>query len=73
MFFCHPPPHLAGDPFPSPSFLLTTFTSYSFLNDVGRITSRDYEPSPDDVVRARLRTMGVQEYKFVFDKGGLTL
>ena len=38
----------------------------SFLNDVERIASRDYEPSDDDVVRARLRTLGVQEYKIEF-------
>ena len=29
----------------------------------------DYEPSDDDVIRARLRTIGVQEYRFIFDKG----
>jgi hypothetical protein len=39
---------------------------YSFLNDVERIASRSYEPSDDDVVRARLRTLGVQEYKIEF-------
>ena len=41
----------------------------SFLNDVARIAARTYEPSDEDVVRARLRTMGVQEYHFKFDKG----
>lgn len=35
-----------------------------FLNDIDRIVSRDYEPSDDDVVRARLRSVGVQEHKF---------
>ncbi|KAH9830772.1 G-protein alpha subunit [Rhodofomes roseus] len=35
-----------------------------FLNDVVRVAARDYEPSDEDVVRARLRTMGVQEYRF---------
>ncbi|KAI0314443.1 G-alpha-domain-containing protein [Amylostereum chailletii] len=40
-----------------------------FLNDVDRIVRRDYEPSDDDVVRARLRTLGVQEYSFTFEKG----
>ncbi|TFY59169.1 hypothetical protein EVJ58_g5950 [Rhodofomes roseus] len=35
-----------------------------FLNDVMRVAARDYEPSDEDVVRARLRTMGVQEYRF---------
>lgn len=37
-----------------------------FLNDLERIASRSYEPSDDDVVRARLRTLGVQEYKLEF-------
>ncbi|KAM5543110.1 hypothetical protein V8D89_002984 [Ganoderma adspersum] len=40
-----------------------------FLNDVKRIAAEDYQPSDDDVVRARLRTMGVQEHRFVFEKG----
>ncbi|EMD34917.1 heterotrimeric G-protein alpha subunit [Gelatoporia subvermispora B] len=39
-----------------------------FLNDVSRIATRDYEPSDDDIVRARLRTLGVQEYKIRFEK-----
>ncbi|EMD34541.1 heterotrimeric G-protein alpha subunit [Gelatoporia subvermispora B] len=38
-----------------------------FLNDVGRIATRGYEPSDDDVVRARLRTLGVQEHHLVFE------
>lgn len=33
---------------------------------------RDYEPSDDDIVRARLRTMGVQEYRFMFERGAST-
>ena len=36
------------------------------MNDLERIASRSYEPSDDDVVRARLRTLGVQEYKIEF-------
>ncbi|KII91090.1 hypothetical protein PLICRDRAFT_52763 [Plicaturopsis crispa FD-325 SS-3] len=35
-----------------------------FLNDVDRIADSSYEPSDGDVVRARLRTLGVQEYVF---------
>lgn len=42
---------------------------FSFLNDIDRIAVRDYEPSDDDIVRARLRTMGVQEYRFMFERG----
>jgi hypothetical protein len=41
----------------------------SFLDDVDRITARGYEVSDDDVIRARLRTVGVQEHHFVFDEG----
>ncbi|EMD30978.1 heterotrimeric G-protein alpha subunit [Gelatoporia subvermispora B] len=41
----------------------------SFLDDVARVAARGYEPSDDDVVRARLRTMGVQEYRFKFERG----
>ncbi|KAL0952601.1 hypothetical protein HGRIS_006856 [Hohenbuehelia grisea] len=40
-----------------------------FLNDADRIATRTYEPTDDDVIRARLRTLGVQEYRFVFDSG----
>jgi guanine nucleotide-binding protein alpha-1 subunit len=38
-----------------------------FLNDLDRIATRTYEPSDDDIVRARLRTLGVQEYRISFD------
>jgi hypothetical protein len=50
------------------------------LNDIDRIARKDYEPSNNDVVRARLRTLGVQQYNFhveqmghewqIFDVGG---
>ncbi|EPQ57632.1 G-alpha-domain-containing protein [Gloeophyllum trabeum ATCC 11539] len=40
-----------------------------FLNDIDRIASQDYEPSDDDVVRARLRTVGVQEHRLKFERG----
>ncbi|KAG5641747.1 hypothetical protein DXG03_004292 [Asterophora parasitica] len=39
-----------------------------FLNDLDRIATRNYEPSDDDIVRARLRTTGIQEYKIHFGK-----
>ena len=41
---------------------------HSFLDDISRITKLRYEPTSDDVVRARLRTMGVQEYSFISEK-----
>ncbi|THH26385.1 hypothetical protein EUX98_g7798 [Antrodiella citrinella] len=40
-----------------------------FIADVMRITKRDYVPTNEDVVRARLRTLGVQEYHIHFDTG----
>ncbi|TFK74544.1 G-alpha-domain-containing protein [Pluteus cervinus] len=43
-------------------------TSGFFLDDVDRLASSDYEPSDFDVVRARLKTNGVQEYHFKLDK-----
>ena len=39
------------------------------MNDIRRIASRDYVPSDGDVVRARLRTLGVQEHRIKLTKG----
>jgi hypothetical protein len=44
----------------------TFFQLCSFLDDIDRIATRTYEPSDYDIVRARLRTVGVQEYKIQF-------
>lgn len=41
----------------------------SFLDDIERIATKDYEPSDNDVIRARLRTLGVQEYSFWVEQG----
>ncbi len=41
----------------------------SFINDTERIADRNYNPTDDDVIRARLRTLGVQEYRFILDHG----
>ncbi|SJL11623.1 uncharacterized protein ARMOST_15029 [Armillaria ostoyae] len=35
-----------------------------FLNDLERITSLKYMPTDDDVLKARLKTVGVSEYRF---------
>lgn len=40
-----------------------------FLNDLDRVTAQNYRPIDDDVVRARLKTMGVSDYSFVIDQG----
>lgn len=41
----------------------------SFINDADRISDRNYQPTDDDVIRARLRTLGVQEFRFILDRG----
>ncbi|KAF5345566.1 hypothetical protein D9757_013439 [Collybiopsis confluens] len=38
-----------------------------FLDDIDRIASKSYIPSDDDIVRSRLRTVGVQEYRIHVD------
>ena len=40
----------------------------SFLDHAMRVGSRNYEPTDDDVLHARLRTVGVQEYRLPFKK-----
>ncbi|OBZ73276.1 Guanine nucleotide-binding protein alpha-4 subunit [Grifola frondosa] len=42
-----------------------------FLNDAARIATWAYEPSDDDIVRARLRTLGVEEHRFTMESGAL--
>ncbi|KAF9260661.1 heterotrimeric G protein alpha subunit [Marasmius fiardii PR-910] len=37
-----------------------------FLNHLDRITAPDYSVTDDDIVRARLRTVGIQEYQVTF-------
>lgn len=39
----------------------------SYLDNVDRIARSGYEPSDNDVLRARLRTLGVQEHELVFE------
>ncbi|KAG6835896.1 hypothetical protein H0H93_013570 [Arthromyces matolae] len=40
----------------------------NFLNDLERIATKHYEPADDDIVRARLRTLAIQEYKIEFEQ-----
>lgn len=40
-----------------------------FLNDAARVSSASYEPTDDDIVRARLRTLGVEEHRFTMESG----
>ena len=45
-------------------------TLSSFLKEIDRIAKPDYMPSDNDIVRARLRTVGVQEHHLVLETGG---
>ncbi|CCA73216.1 probable G protein alpha chain [Serendipita indica DSM 11827] len=40
-----------------------------FLDDIDRIAKKDYEPTDEDILRARLRTVGVQEHKISLELG----
>lgn len=41
-----------------------------YLNDIDRITALRYIPTDDDVLRARLKTIGVVEHSFMVEGGG---
>ncbi|KAM6492797.1 guanine nucleotide-binding protein alpha subunit [Amanita muscaria] len=43
--------------------ILLELSAGFFLDDLDRVATRDYEPSDEDILRARLRTVGVQEYR----------
>jgi hypothetical protein len=57
--FCHPSALIAQS-----QFELIVFVYGSFLDDLERVTALKYMPSDDDVLKARLKTVGVAEYKF---------
>ncbi|KAF8803373.1 heterotrimeric G protein alpha subunit [Phlegmacium glaucopus] len=40
-----------------------------FLNDLDRIASWEYSVTDDDIVRARLKTVGIQEHRLLFKNG----
>ncbi|KAF8884620.1 guanine nucleotide binding protein, alpha subunit [Infundibulicybe gibba] len=40
-----------------------------FLDDIDRIASHDYDPTDLDIIKARLRTVGVEEHHLVIEKG----
>ncbi|TFK29523.1 heterotrimeric G protein alpha subunit [Coprinopsis marcescibilis] len=44
-------------------------TAGFFLNDLDRIATRDYAVTDNDIVRARLRTVGMQEHRLSFKHG----
>ncbi|KAG6840155.1 hypothetical protein C0991_008560 [Blastosporella zonata] len=40
-----------------------------FLNDVERIVDEKYVPTDSDIMRARVRTLGVEEHHFIIERG----
>ncbi|KAF8063178.1 G-protein alpha subunit [Lyophyllum atratum] len=40
-----------------------------FLNDIERIADPAYQPTDSDIMRARVRTLGVEEHYFIIEKG----
>ncbi|KAF5376414.1 hypothetical protein D9615_008585 [Tricholomella constricta] len=40
-----------------------------FLNDIERIAGTNYTPTDSDIMRARIRTLGVEEHYFIIEKG----
>lgn len=39
------------------------------MGEVDRVADLSYTPSDDDVIRARLRTIGVQEHRILLETG----
>jgi guanine nucleotide-binding protein subunit alpha len=39
------------------------------LDSIDRLSVRDYEPTDEDVLRARLRTLDIQEHELIVDDG----
>ncbi|PCH44939.1 G-alpha-domain-containing protein [Wolfiporia cocos MD-104 SS10] len=42
-----------------------------FLDSLDRVTSPRYVPTDDDILRARLKTLGITEYRFTIKEGAL--
>ncbi|KIJ97471.1 hypothetical protein K443DRAFT_681491 [Laccaria amethystina LaAM-08-1] len=40
-----------------------------FMNDVARIATPEYQPTDSDIIRARIRTVGVEEHHFLVERG----
>ncbi|KAL1731583.1 guanine nucleotide binding protein, alpha subunit [Schizophyllum commune] len=40
-----------------------------FLDEIERVAAPNYEPTDTDIIRARIRTVGVEEHHFVMEKG----
>lgn len=47
-----------------------TDLSFSFLSDTARISAFDYTPTPEDIVRARMHTIGPEEHRIPVETAG---
>jgi hypothetical protein len=45
------------------------FCYSSFLNNAARVANSKYTPTPDDILRARVQTIGVEEHRLVMENG----
>ena len=45
------------------------FWHYSFLDNALRVADIKYVPTTDDILRARLRTLGVEEHRLTMETG----
>ncbi|KAJ7232777.1 guanine nucleotide-binding protein alpha-4 subunit [Mycena haematopus] len=50
---------------------LTALSSFSFLDSIERVTALSYEPTDDDILKARLKTLGVSEHNFNLKAGNM--
>jgi hypothetical protein len=48
---------------------MLTYHLRSFPNDLDRVTAHDYVVRDDDIMRAKLRTVGIQEHRIYFKQG----
>ncbi|KAF9032389.1 heterotrimeric GTP-binding alpha subunit [Panaeolus papilionaceus] len=44
-------------------------TSGFFMDDLDRIATANYIPTDSDIIRARIKTMGVEEHSFLIERG----
>lgn len=50
-----------------------TLTSYSFLDQINRVAERGYVPTINDVLHARIQTIGIAEHAFVVQRENRTV
>ncbi|KAG7085387.1 hypothetical protein E1B28_002950 [Marasmius oreades] len=54
----------------STGILINNHPGFFFLHDIARVTSATYEPTDSDILRARVRTIGVEEHHIICEGEG---